>query len=148
MLSDASGKTYEERLSATGLTTLGERRTRGDMIETFKTMRGVNHVVREDWFTMQEEGAKATRSNTRVLEGEEVERKEVMVVERANLEVRRQFFTVRVAPMWNDLPEEVKQQKSVNGFKNEYDRWRKKFLLRNEIGRINESENQQEHEHD
>ena len=36
LLSDAKGKTYEEKLEDVGLTTLTERRERGDAIEAFK----------------------------------------------------------------------------------------------------------------
>ena len=68
-------------------------------------------------------------------------KREVMVVERVNLEVRRHFFMVRVGKAWNELPEEVKGQKSVNGFKNQYDRWRNKKLLRREIEEIARSTN-------
>ena len=37
--------------------------------------------------------------------------------------MRRNFFTVRVEKEWNALPESVKMQRTVNAFKNEYDRW-------------------------
>ena len=33
---------YEDRLTKTGLTTLEERRTRGDLIEVFKMVKGLN----------------------------------------------------------------------------------------------------------
>ena len=39
MISDKRGNTYEERLKNIGLTTLTERRERGDAIETFKTFQ-------------------------------------------------------------------------------------------------------------
>ena len=81
MLSDARGTTYEERLNAAGLTSLGDRRRRGDLIEAFKTMRGMNRVERDSWFRVQEEGTKATRANTMVIGEEEVRRREVMVIE-------------------------------------------------------------------
>ena len=125
LLSDVRGDTYEDRLKSAGLTTLSERRTRGDMIETFKTMKGINRVNREEWFRVQvEEEHRPTRSNT-VVVGEELERRsEVIVGQRARLEVRRNFFTVRVEKEWNCLPEVVKMQRTVNGFKNAYDRWR------------------------
>ena len=45
--------------------------------------------------------------------------------ERARLDIRKNSFTVRVVRKWNELPESVKNQKSVNGFKNAYDRWKK-----------------------
>ena len=53
-------------------------------------------------------------------------RREVIVRERTNLEVRRNFFTVRVEKTWNAMPETLKAQRTINGFKNEYDRWRKR----------------------
>ena len=129
MLSDAKGDTYEERLRSAGLTTLSERRLRGDMIETFKTMRGINRVNRDEWFSVQvEEEHRPTRSNTVIVADRIERRRELIVVERANLEVRRNFFSVRVERVWNKLPEAVKEQRTVNGFKNQYDRWRKENL--------------------
>ena len=49
-ISDKSGVTYEDRLASVGLTTLTERRERGDMIETFKTVYGFNKVDKSEWF--------------------------------------------------------------------------------------------------
>ena len=85
----------------------------------------INRVNREEWFRVQvEEEHRPTRSNM-VVVGEELERRsEVIVGQRARLEVRRNFFTVRVEKEWNCLPEVVKMQRTVNGFKNAYDRWR------------------------
>ena len=123
-LSDVRGATYEEKLRDAGLTTLQERRERGDLIETYKTLRGFNRVKVENWFTMESESARATRRTASVTE-EGVVRKEYVVVEElARLEIRRNFFTVRAAKAWNRLPEEVKQQNSINSFKNALDRWK------------------------
>ena len=130
MLCDVRGKTYEEKLNSAGLTTLAERRARGDMIETFKTMRGFNRVNREEWFKIQVESEhRPTRMNTIMVDGEPERRKEVIVGARAQVDVRKNFFTVRVEKAWNELPETVKAQKTVNGFKNHYDRWREQYLL-------------------
>ena len=77
MLCDVRGKTYEEKLNSAGLTTLAERRARGDMIETFKTMRGFNRVNREEWFKIQVESEhRPTRMNTIMVDGEPERRKE------------------------------------------------------------------------
>ena len=46
-----------------GLTTLVERRERGDAIETFKTLNGFNKVKKEKWFRMEEENRRPTRQN-------------------------------------------------------------------------------------
>ena len=55
----------------------------------------------------------------------EVRRKDSLCRQNFNLEVRKNFFTVRTVPHWNMIPDEIRKQKSVNGFKNAYDRWRK-----------------------
>ena len=123
LVSDTTGGTHEERLRSIGLWTLEERRTRGDAIETFKTIKGFNRVDKDKWFSFQTGDERPTRANTAV-EGEEERRKShVMKKERAKLEVRRNFFTVRAERIWNKLPEWVKQTESVNAFKNAYDRW-------------------------
>ena len=46
-----------------------------------------------------------------------------MVKEKANLEVRRNFYTMRAKRLWSRIPEWVEQVKSVNAFKNAHDRW-------------------------
>ena len=124
LLSDAEGESYEEKLRNAGLTTLRERRERGDMIEVFKEMRRNGQDNTEKWFRMVEAEARPLRSNSEIREGEEVRRTNVIEVERAKLEVRRNFFTVRAAKAWNMLPENVKVQSSVNSFKNAYDAWK------------------------
>ena len=124
MLSNVRGRTYEERLKETGLTTLKERRTRGDLIETFKTLKGFNKVEKEEWFVEVGHEARATRANTVVTEDGETRKEHVLQLERARLGVRKHFFTVRAAKKWNELPEVVKKQTSINGFKNCYDKWK------------------------
>ena len=105
------------------LTTLEERRARGDMVETFKTLNGKNRVKVSEWFEVQEEEARPTRLNTLMVAGDAIKKKGVLVGQKANRELRRNFFTVRVVNEWNSLPEEVKAVKSTNAFKNAYDRW-------------------------
>ena len=129
MLSDVKGRTYEEKLHDAGLTTLAERRRRGDAIETFKTLKGFNRVVREDWFSIVGAEARATRSTTSVSEAGEERREWTLRVERANLEIRRNFFTIRAANTWNAVPDIVKSQKTVNAFKDAYDNWKAKNIL-------------------
>ena len=50
-------------------------------------------------------------------------------VDRANLEIRRNFFTIRAANTWNLVPDRVKGQKTVNAFKDAYDKWKSKNSL-------------------
>ena len=125
-LSDCRGGTYEEKLQEADLTTLRERRRRGDMMEVFKTLRGMNKVNKGEWFDIRTgEEARSTRTNTVVEEGGTTRKTETLYKPPANGEIRDNFFTVRVVRRWNDLPEVVKEKSSLNGFKNAYDKWMK-----------------------
>ena len=129
MLSDVKGETYEEKLIDAGLTTLKERRIRGDLIETFKTLKGFNNIEKRAWFAIVEDNQARpnTRANTEVtMEGRQERKLDVLEVQRSRLEIRRNFFTVRVVKQWNELPESVKSSRSINAFKNAYDSWKKK----------------------
>ena len=123
-LCDVRGNTYEEKLKDVGLTTLTERRERGDAIETFKTIKGFNRVIKESWFEFEAEDQRPTRRNTEITEEGERRRSNVLREERAKLEVRKNFFNSRAARMWNQIPEAVREKTSVNAFKNAYDKWK------------------------
>ena len=69
---------------------------RGDIVEAYKAMKGKYRVNRDDWFEVAEEDARPTRANAMVVDGETVRRREVLVGQRANLEMRKNFFKVRV----------------------------------------------------
>ena len=130
MLSDVRGQTYEEKLKDAGLTTLEERRKRGDAIETFKTLKGLNGINKEKWFEIESENSRATRRNAEITEEGERRRSDILIVDAARLEIRRNFFYIRAARSWNDIPEEVKERESVNAFKNAYDLWRNNEVSR------------------
>ena len=123
MLSDVKGSTYEQKLANAGLTTLERRRKRGDAIETFKTLKGFNKVDKEKWFVLENEDARPTRRNAEVSEGGIRKKDYVLRVETARLEVRRNFYNVRAAKAWSDIPQSVKETTSINAFKNAYDKW-------------------------
>ena len=123
-MSDVKGNEYEEKLKDAGLSTLKERRIRGDAIEAFKVIKGYNRVERDEWFDLQSrELSRPTRANATIENGEERRRTDVLYEPRAQKNLRKNFFTVRVVQTWNALPEVVKTAESVNAFKNQYDRW-------------------------
>ena len=122
-LSNVRGSTYEERLMDVGLTSLAERRQRGDMMETYKSLNGVSNVKKEDWFNFPDDGRANTRSNTVIGKDGEERRSIVIERERAKLDVRANSFRIRAAKRWNELPDEVRSAKSLNAFKNAYDSW-------------------------
>ena len=124
MVTNLGAGSYEEKLKKAGLTSLKERRKRGDLIEAYKTLNGINRVEKEKWFSIQEADLhQETRANSTVEEGQTTKKENVLVQERSNLEVRRNFYTVRVVSQWNLLPEKVKNQESLNAFKNSLDKW-------------------------
>lgn len=125
MLSDVRGSTYEERIAEADLLTLKERRWRGDIIETFKTMKGINQVNKNEWFEIREDdNVRSTRANVRIENETETRRSDIIYKERSRLEIRKNFYTSRVAREWNRLPEWIKDRKTTNSFKNALDRWR------------------------
>ena len=127
LISDKKGATYEERLKSVGLTTLTERRNRGDMIETFCTMKGFNRVEKENWFSFRDpNNSRATRSTVTVTDDQQFAREDVLFMKNVRLDTRKNFFTVRVINQWNQIPDEIKSQKTINGFKNKYDEWSQK----------------------
>ena len=90
-MSDVQG-TYPERLQLLGLTTLEDRRVRGDAIEVFKYLRGFLDVNKETLFTSNVPEEPKTRHQNSFMP---------LIVPRANLDLRQNFFSVRGAKLWN-----------------------------------------------
>ena len=113
MVSGLQGKEYEDRLREVGLTTLEERRNRGDMIEVWKILHGKEDVDPGTWFNMAATGAThVTRQAGHSLN---------IVKPRARLELRSNFFSVRSCENWNSLPSGIKDARTLNAFKNAID---------------------------
>ena len=118
LMSDKKGATYEKQLKSVGLTSLAERRARGDMIKTYKTIIGLNRVDKNNRFRFRDQSnSKATRSTVSVSGVEQRERKDVLLKKTKNC------FSVRVVDQWNAIPDKIKTQKSINDFKDKYDEW-------------------------
>ena len=113
MVSGLSGKTYAEKLAELNIQSLEERRIRGDMIQTWKIIH-LEGFKCSQFFTLVRDNVpnNGTRFNADPLN---------IVQQRANLEVRKNFFSLRVPEHWNALPTTVKNATSVNNFKNLYD---------------------------
>ena len=125
MLSNVQGSTYEEKLKKAGLTTLKDRRERGDLVETFKTLNGLNNVDKAAWFELSEERIRpSTRSNTTICDNGEGEMRVSLLREQAQTDLRNNSFRFCAARAWSELPDEVRDVKSTNAFKNAYDKWK------------------------
>lgn len=101
-------KGYPRRLADLGLFTLEQRRLRGQLIETFKLLRGFTGLDPASLFQLSEN---QTRNH-----GFKV------VPPRFNTVLYRDFPTVKVCNLWNSLPEAVVNAPTVDTFKRRLDR--------------------------
>jgi hypothetical protein len=120
MVTGLQGKTYEDRLIELNLTLLRDRRTEQDMMQTYKILHGHDRVDSNQWFVKAAQTGYGAR--TRLQAGTWNLRPQ-----HGQTEVRRNFFSQRVVPTWNSLPEELRSVRTITGFKNGY----RKFKERN-----------------
>ena len=107
MIEEFKGVEYEERLSRLHLSTLETQRLRGDLIHTFKMMKGLALANREEIFT-------EAPGNLR---GHDFK----LFKSRFCTDLGKFSFGNRIVSNWNLLPEEVISSGSVNQFKNKLD---------------------------
>ena len=50
MVTNFKGKTYKEKLAEAGMITLEERRKRGNLIQAYRVLQGVDDVDPSLWF--------------------------------------------------------------------------------------------------
>ena len=104
------GLAYEERLSRLGLYSLEFRRMRGDLIETYKIMKGIDKIEAGRLFPQA--GETRTKGQGLKIRGS-----------RFRTELRRNFLTQRVVNLWNSLPSEAVGDTSLNVFKARVDKF-------------------------
>ena len=92
MISGLKAKEYADRLKELEMTSLEERRHQADMAMVYKVLTGKDQVDPAEWFTMAGEAARATRATADPLN---------IKVKHGRLEVRQNFFTIRVTEQWN-----------------------------------------------
>ena len=108
MITGFKGISYEERLRLLKITTLETRRLRGDLIETFKIMKGYEGIDASNFFELSNT---VTRGhNLKICKG------------RFNRDIGRYSFRNRVVDEWNSLPQDIIDAPSINAFKNRLDR--------------------------
>jgi hypothetical protein len=105
----AKGKGYEDRLQMLGLKTLETRRLRGDLIEVFKILRGIDNVDERLFFSR-------AISHTR---GHDLK----LYKQGCRLDCRKFCFSHRVVEVWNRLPDSAVACTSVNSFKHRIDKF-------------------------
>jgi hypothetical protein len=110
MVSGLSGTTYEERLQELRLPTLDERRHQADMCMVHKIMHGHGGLEASTWF----EAANVQRSMRSAAGPLNIK------IKHGRLELRRKFFTERVAADWNDIPADLKREEKAARFRARY----------------------------
>ncbi len=116
-MSGLEGKTYEDKLRELGLLTLEERRHQADMCMVLKIMHeesGLGPGIRFEK-AKTALGGRVTRSATEPLN---------IKVRAGHIEVRRNFFTMRVIEDWNRILAAVKNITSGYKFKAAYKKMR------------------------
>lgn len=125
LVPELSDLSYELRLERLGLTTLEERRSRGDMIEVFKILNHYENIDAGQFFKVA-----TTTTNTQVqTRGHHMK----LIKPRHRTTKRNNFFNARVINQWNSLPENVVTSSSVNAFKNNYDNYMRIFMRRDNL---------------
>ena len=102
---------YEQRLLALKLYPLEDRRLRGDMIATFKMMKGLLTIDTNNLIPLNNMTNSITRSHSYQLMGM-----------RCNTVWRKNFFTQRIVLPWNALNRGTVESDSIDTFKSRYDR--------------------------
>ena len=111
---------YEERLQILKLPSLQYRRLRGDLIEVYKILHAVYDPVTTKTLLTKIPTTSVTRSNTLNL-----------TKKRTNKNAYKYFFTNRINTVWNSLPNDIVNAKSLNIFKNKIDFHFRPLQIRN-----------------
>ncbi|KAF2363757.1 hypothetical protein FHG87_005477 [Trinorchestia longiramus] len=110
MIPEFRNLSYERRLQRLELISLEQRRLRGQLIETFKYLSGFKNVALEGLF--EGDGNIQTRNSGQKLLLRNFKTSQTM-----------NFFPVKIAPTWNQLPENIVSAGTVNTFKNRLDKF-------------------------
>lgn len=101
---------YNQRLKRLNLTTLEERRHRGDLIQTYKLLNHKDNIDYQQFFQMEQ--------SKYGLRGHESK----LFVPGIRTNTRKNFFSYRVLSAWNRLSQETVDADTVNCFKTRIDK--------------------------
>ena len=109
LVTGLQAKTYEDKLSEIGISTLLERRVKNDMVQTYKIINGIDRVDFKIWFNLVGQTSHMQTRNTTYEKN--------IVAYRSRTDIRKNFFSSRVVRVWNALPTEVKEARNLSIFK-------------------------------
>ena len=102
-----------QRLERLNLTTLGERRKRGDLIEMYKLLTENENGDYRQFFQKEDNQHRLRGHSCKVF------------IPSIRTTLRKSFFSNSVLDRWNRLPEMVVDADTVQTFKSRYDRFSK-----------------------
>ena len=103
MIVELQNLDYIDKLKKIDLFSLEKRRVRGDLIETYKILNGLDKIVSEIFFTK-------SSNNTR---GHNLK----LFKNSVTCDIRKYVYSQCVIDGWNSLPAEVAEAKSFSVFK-------------------------------
>jgi hypothetical protein len=110
MISGLSSRTYEDRLKELGIESLAERRHQADMVMVHKIVHGTGDLELAQWFDTYD-GRRVTRAGADPLN---------IMARTGRLELRKGFFSNRVAQDWNNVPSDIKNILVTGQFRSAY----------------------------
>ena len=109
MISGLQATSYAGRLAELGMLSLQQRRILSDMVQVYKIIHGLDRVDKNTWFDLAgDSDVRITRATSDPLN---------ILPRHARNEVRKNFFSVRVANTWNSVPADIKRAPSVSSFR-------------------------------
>jgi hypothetical protein len=112
MISGLKGANYAEKCKELDIEMLEERREINDMAQVYKLLSGKDKITRVNLFNHIPAGRTRLVANP-------------LNLENARTDVRKYFFSQRVATKWNRIPSAIKTSKNVHVFKASYRRFTK-----------------------
>jgi hypothetical protein len=101
MVSGQRVSTYGENLEELNMSSLEERLHQGDMVQIYKIIEGHDSVNKGQWFRLASENTVHTQLTTGPLNLLKLQCK-------CNMDMRANFFSLRVIDSWNLIPDNIK----------------------------------------
>ena len=108
---------YADKLKEVGLTTLADRRVRGDVIQVWKYLHGYTPYNPTMLRPSSSQHTKLTGHTEQPFN---------LARRNSRLDIRKNFFTVRAVDEWNRVPHSIQRLEDINELKIEYDKFFKR----------------------
>ena len=116
MMSGLIGNDYAARLRELNMDSLETRRTKLDLVQTYKILTGKDMVNSSVWFQTQRD------TRTRITRQTEFDLN-IVRTRISRTDMRQNTFSQRVINEWNDLPENIKLSTTTSSFRNSLNRY-------------------------